>query len=486
MSEDLLRAVVDAPGVDLVRERLRDPAALVVTTGQQPGLFTGPLYTVYKALSAAALAQELEQRWKRPVVPLFWNAGDDHDYAEARWASWLDLNGELVTATLPERPADAPLTPLSRLALPPQVRQLLDQLEAGLPAGVERDQTVAWLRRNYAPGRTLAEAQAGALAELLAPFGIACLDSTHPGAKRAMAPFLLEALGRAAELDQALAEQASRLTAAGQAVTVPVGDGATLVFLEDGSGRDRLVLDGGAFVTRRSGARSTLAQLEAVAASEPERLSPNVLLRPVAESVLLPTVAYVAGPGELAYFGQCPPLFERLGVTAQTAVPRWSGLIVEPRVDRVLAKFGAELSELLEPGGALEARVVRSHVPGELVEAVERLRRAIDAEYDVILRGAVAIDPTLERPAGASRHNAHTGLNDLEKKLQGHLRKREATELAQIARARTAVLPAGKPQERVLTVAGWLARYGPDLLQAVKTQAGSWYAGALAARAGAS
>jgi uncharacterized protein YllA (UPF0747 family) len=258
------------------------------------------------------------------------------------------------------------------------------------------------------------------------------------------------------------------------------------VFLEEAASRDRLVLDGGGFVTRRSGARSSLAELQAIAARSPERLSPNVLLRPVVEGALLPTVAYVAGPGELAYFAQCEPLFQRLEVPAQMPVPRWSGILVEPRVDRVLQKFGADLAELLEPGTSLEARVVRYHVPSGLVDAGDRLRRAIDAEYARIVAAAVEIDPTLERPAGAARHNALTGLNDLEKKVQSHLRKREATELAQIARARTAVLPGGKPQERVLTAAGWLARHGTELLTDVREEATQWYADALAARAVAS
>ena len=486
VAENLLSALIDAPGIEPVRQRLKDPATLVVTTGQQPALFTGPMYTMHKALSAAALAAELQQRWERPVVPVFWSAGDDHDYAEARWASWLELSGDLVTVSLPDRPADAPLTPMSRLMLPHEVAGLLDQLEQSLPPGPNRDATLDWLRRHFAPGQYLGAANAGALAELLAPLGIGCFDSTHAAAKRAMAPVLVEALEQAQDLDRLLAQQATALAKEGRTVTVPVGEGATLVFLEDGDSRDRLVLDGGSFVTRRSGARASLAELRALAASSPERLSPNVLLRPVVESALLPTVAYVAGPGELAYFAQCTPLFQRLAVPAQTPVPRWSGILVEPRVDRVLEKFEADLPELLEPGNALEARVIRSQVPSALVEAADRLRRAIDAEYARIIAGAVDIDPTLERPAGAARNNALTGLNDLEKKVQSHLRKREATELNQIARARTAVLPGGKPQERVLTAPGWLARYGFELLSNLRDHAARWYSDALAARAVAS
>jgi bacillithiol biosynthesis cysteine-adding enzyme BshC len=476
----LLAALVDAPGVDAIQARLADPRVLVVTTGQQPGLFLGPLYTIYKALSASALAQHLERKWGRPVVPVFWAANDDHDYAEAQGTAWLDAAGEVKTGALPDRPADAPLTPMSRLPLPDEIVPLLDDFERDLPAGPDRDDTLERLRRFYRPGTTMGAAYSGALAEWLAPLGIACFDSSHAAAKARMAPVLLEAVRQAGDLDAALAERATLLEAAGASVTVPVGQGATLVFLEDGAGRDRLVVDGNAYVTRRSGSRAAIGDIERIAGSVPERLSPNVLLRPVVESFLLPTVAYVAGPGELAYLAQCEPLYAALGVTPQAPVPRWSGVLVEPRVDRVLDKFGATLEELLAPANALEARVIRSQLPAGLLDASARLRQAVDTEYAAILSAAIAVDPTLARPVGAARQHALTELADLEKKVQGHLRKREATELAQVARARNAVQPNDKPQERAIAWVSWIARRGPALLDEVRDAAAAWYRTALA------
>lgn len=476
----LLEAVIPAPGVEPLLERLRAPDVLLVTTGQQPGLFTGPLYTVYKALSAAAVARRLERAWNRPVVPLFWVAGDDHDFEEARSTSVLDISGGLQTLALADRPPDAPLTPMWRLPLGPEVTGLLERLRDTLPETPFRGGTTEWLGRHYRTGATVGQAFGTALAELLAPHGIPCFDPCHRSVKSAMAPYLLDALGRAAELDGALAVRAAELEQAGRPAPVPVGQGATLVFLEGASGRDRLVLDGDGFLLRRSGERLTQAELATLAAREPERLSPNVLLRPVVESALLPTVGYVAGPGELRYLEMCPPLYQRMGVERQEPVARWSGLVVEPRVDRVLGKFGATLDDLLAPGKALEAQVVRSRVPDSLLAAGQRLRDAIAAEYDTILRAAIEVDPTLERPVSGARHHAVTELEGVEKKVQGHLKKREATELAQIARAREAVLPGAKPQERVLNVAGWLGRFGPPFLDDVAAEVDGWYRNTLA------
>jgi uncharacterized protein YllA (UPF0747 family) len=112
LDPSLAGAFVPSPARDQLLERLRQPGALAVTSGQQPGLFTGPLYTVHKALSTAALARVLERRWDRPVVPIFWSAGDDHDFAEASQAAWIRADGALATASLPPRAPDAPLTPM--------------------------------------------------------------------------------------------------------------------------------------------------------------------------------------------------------------------------------------------------------------------------------------------------------------------------------------------------------------------------------------
>ena len=475
----LAEALVASPARDGALRKLRQPGALAVTTGQQPALFTGPLYTIYKALSTAALARILERQWQRPVVPVFWVAGDDHDFTEASQASWIAGDGTVRTASLPPRPPDAPLTPLYREPLGPSVTDILSQLEADLPPSEFRDQTMAWLRGNYQPASTVAGSFAAALAGLLAPAGVVCLESTHPSVKRLAARHLVRALGLARELDRDLEQRAEELSAAGSEPGVPVGDGATLVMLEGTQGRDRLVIDDGGFLTRRGRERYDLDALQRVAASEPERLSPNVLLRPVIESALLPTVAYLAGPAEREYLALSAPVYERMRIPRQLVLPRWSGVLVEPRVDRVLQKFQIELADLLDPSAGLEARLVRSHLPGEATHALETLRAALEAGYEALGRSASEIDPTLARPVQGVKHQALAGLQDIEKKLVQHLKRRQETELGQITKARALVLPDNKPQERTLTIAPFLARYGPALLRELDDAIETWYATAL-------
>lgn len=475
----LAEAFVPSPTRDAQLARLRRPDALAVTTGQQPGLFTGPLYTIHKALSAVALSRLLERRWNRPVVPVFWLAGDDHDFAEASTASWIAADGSLSSAALPPRPADAPLTPMYRQPLGAGVVPALAALANGLPMSEFRDGTLAWLERHYRPDATVAGSFAGAMAELLGPLGVLAFDSTHPAAKRAAAPHLVRALREAPALDEDLDRWAEAQGTAAHNSGITVGDGAALVMLEASLGRDRLIQHDGGFVTRRSRERFDPAAIRSIAADDPTRLSPNVLLRPAVESALLPTVAYLGGPGELRYLRLTPPIYDRLEIPRQLPLPRWSGVIVEPRVDRALDKFGVSLEELLAPPGPLEARLVRSQLPPEALASLERLRTVLEAEYGALERAAVEIDPTLARPAQSARQQALAGTQDIEKKLVQHLKRRQETELGQLARARGAVAPGGKPQERVVTVAPFLARYGPGLLEELAGAFETWYAGAL-------
>lgn len=475
----LADAILASPARESALERLAQAGAAAVTSGQQPGLFTGPLYTIYKALSTAGLARVLERQWQRPVVPVFWIAGDDHDFAEASHASWIGNDGSLRSAELPPRSPDAPLTPMYRQPLGAEIGKILELLESDLPASEFREWTVGWLRKHYRPEATVAESFGGALAELLAPAGIVCLDSTHPAAKRAAAGYLVRALGLARDLNRDLAHRAEDLQSAGLEPGVPIDEQATLVMLEAQQGRDRLLIEKEDFITRRSRERFTLPMLQRIAAAEPGRLSPNVLLRPVIESALLPTVAYLAGPGEMSYLPLARPVYERMRVPRQAVLPRWSGILVEPRVERVLRKFGIDLSDLLEPAGALEARLVRSQLPEAASHTLEALRHALTSGYDALVESATAIDPTLSRPVQGVKHQALSGLQDIERKLVHHLKRRQETELGQLAKARTLVLPDNQPQERVLTAAPFLARYGPSLIGELSEAIESWYATAL-------
>jgi len=446
---DVLAAVLPGPG----RDRLSGGEVLAVTTGQQPALFTGPLYTINKALSAIALARRLEQERGVPVVPVFWVAGDDHDFAEANHAWVLDREGEPVKIELRERPHEAPQLPLFREPCGAEIRAALDALDAALPEAECKPDVRHWLEASHKPDVSLADAGAEALHQLLGGRGLAVFRAHDRNAKRVAAPWLLRALGET------------------------LADGLTPVLVEGRLGRDRLRQDGAGFVTRRSGERFTRVELETIAADAPERLSPNVLLRPVIEAALFPTLAYVGGPGEMEYLPESAPLFRSLGVAPQAHVPRWSGLIIEARIDKVLSKHGLTPADFDGTPGALESRLAQADMPPDLAASLKALRENIESQYARISGEVRELDPTLERTAQSARNAALAGTNDIEKKLVASLKRSQGTLVSQLARARAALAPGGKPQERVLTAASFLARYGLVLLDEIDREVARWAAG---------
>jgi len=446
IADAIIEATLPGPG----RDRLAGGAVLVVTTGQQPGLFTGPLYTIYKALSAIALARRLERERHAPVVPVFWVAGDDHDFQEANHATYLNGMGEPATIVLRERATEAPALPLSRELCEPGIGAALERIREGTPDSEFKDGVLSWLAAAYRPDVSLADAAAFALQSLLGDRGLAVVRPYAASVKRAMAPWLLRGLDVALE------------------------DGLTPVLIEAAQGRDRLRRDGDAFVTRRSSERFGRGELERIAAEQPERLSPNVLLRPVVEAALFPTVAYMAGPGELEYLPEAAPIYRALDVPPQTPLPRWSGVLVEGRVDRVLERQGLSISDFAGPPGTVEARVVRDQLPGDVAESLEALRRELPAAYARLAAGVREVDATLERTVESARNAALAGTQEVEKKVVAALKRANDTLVGQIARARAALYPAGEPQERVLTYASMAIRYGPDLLAALDDEVARW------------
>jgi len=446
IAPEVLDAVLPGPG----RERLAAGEVLVVTTGQQPGLFTGPLYTIHKALSVVALAARLERERRVPVVPVFWVAGDDHDFAEGNHCAFLDAAGDARTLLLRDRPGDAPQLPLFRELCGADAERALEELRTGTPESEFKPAVLAWLAGAYRADANLADAFAAALQHLLGDRGLAVFRAHAPSAKRAAAPWLLKGL------------------------PLTLADGLSPVLIEGRLGRDRLRGEGDAFVTRRSGERFTTAQIGEIAATAPDRLSPNVLLRPAVEAALFPTVAYAAGPGELAYFPETAPCYAALDVPPQTAVPRWSGVLVESRVEKVLERFALGVEDLRPPAGALEGRIARAELPPDTLRLLERLRATLTAEYDALGAAAAAIDPTLERAVQSVRNQALGGTHDVEKKLVAAAKRAHETLTAQITRARAALFPLGTPQERSLTIASFLLRYGPALVDELAREVARW------------
>lgn len=438
----------------------------MVTTGQQAGLFGGPLYTLYKALSAVRLAAELERRLAQPVVPVFWVAADDHDFAEVGHVTAIDEQNVLHTIALPHD-AEAPPLPMAQQLLPPEVVAALDAFAATLPPGPFAAEAMARLRAHYRPGRSVAEAFQALMTDLLAPFDAVVVSSAHPALKRAAAPLLARELDAQSAHAALLARTTTALEGAGYAAQVPIAPDVSNVFHHGAGGRDRLVRADGSWVQRRSRERIADDALRALLRAHPEQFSPNVLLRPVVESALLPTLAYVAGPAELAYFAQIGCLFHAHGVEPPVVFPRHGLTLVDGKTRRMLDRHGLDVGAFDRSTADLLTHVVRATAPESVLTSLAALRRTIEERYAELAGLAAAIDPSLTRPLDGARRRALDGADAAERRILDRLRARDDVTQQQIRRAAAWLRPDGAAQQRRLNVFSYIGRYGPGVPTAV-------------------
>jgi bacillithiol synthase len=446
--------------------RLVDEGGYFVTTGQQPGLFTGPLYSLYKAFTAIRLAGVLEPLLGRSVLALFWIASEDHDWAEADHAHVLDVKNQIHTLRVTP-PAGAGQLPLHRIRLDSGIRDTVNGLLELLPESDFSPLVRDCLREAYAPGRTLPEGFHTVLAWVLRDLPILFVDAANPELKAASLPTLFREMEGAQEHEKLLARTAAGLEMAGYHVQVPILEGGVNLFLEGEKGRDRMYRDGNRFRLHRSGSLLSPDELRSRAGDDPSLLSPNVLLRPVVESTLFPTLAYVGGPGEVSYFAQLKELFQAHGIRMPIVRPRHSATLVERKVRKVLDKFGIAPDSLDRPHHELASEIARAELPEEIRRTLAEMRETLGKGAGSLARAAQEIDPTLKGPVTHARNAAFAALDEAERKILQAVKRENEVALDQIDKAQRHLFPLGRPQERVLNIFYYLIRYGPELVPAI-------------------
>jgi bacillithiol biosynthesis cysteine-adding enzyme BshC len=437
-------------------DRVVAAGGVVVSTGQQAALFGGPLYTIVKAIGALGVADALERATGVPTAVMFWAATDDADYEEAK-AAHFAVTGGLRTVSL--SPAARAGIPMSEMPMP-GVEQLVDELARACGSASAPD-AIEVARGCYTSASTLGMAYVRQLRAVLEPLGIAVLDASHAAVRRAAAPVLTRALERADAIEQALVERYAAIRKAGFSAQVEHVPGLSLVFTTGESGEKR---------------RLPIANARNAISGPPEQLSPNVLLRPIVERFIMPSAAYIAGPGELAYFAQVSAVADALDLSWPLALPRWSATLLEPRVERLLARLELSREELRDRHG-VERRLAKAKLPPEVVAALERLRRDVESSVAAL---ELADRDTLVPPAsvqGLRRSLLHR-VERAERRYIAGVKRREEALMRDIATATAALYPNGMRQERVLNWVPFLARYGPAFMEPMRGEA-TRYAAAL-------
>jgi bacillithiol biosynthesis cysteine-adding enzyme BshC len=446
-------------------ERIANGEGFVVTTGQQAGLFGGPLYTAYKVLTTVRLAHVLEDALRVPVAPLFWLPADDHDWEEVNHIGLLDAANQLKRIEL-QGEADVAVS-MARRRVGEGIGAALDQVAEVLPRNEFSKGVLELLTDAYAPDAYFADAFKQVIAHTFAPYDLLIVASSQPALKRFSVPLIARELEQTERHAGLLRSQTDRLLAAGYHEQVAIANDAANVLYEDEYGRERLVREGDAWLLRRTKRHFSHAEVLALLEAEPERFSPNVLLRPVVESHAFPTLGYVGGPSELSYFAQTGCLFAAHDVLMPLFFPRKSGDLVEAKIRKVLEKFDLEAHDLRRPFHELASQIARDELPQGVSAALQQLRRNITDGYGSLVDAASGIDRTLRGPLEGARNASHKQLEDAERKILQHLKKQNEIGLEQLRKASTNLFPGGERQERVLGTINYLGRYGEALLTGI-------------------
>ena len=437
------------PAARQAAARLASRDTVAVVTGQQAGAFGGPLFTLLKAITTIQLARRTESHHGVPAVPIFWVDAEDHDWDEVRSCTVLDAELHPRTITLPA-PDGAGELPVARLTLDGRVKDALGELEAALAATDFTAPLLASLGAVYKPGAGVADAFATWLESLLGPHGLVVFDSSDSAAKPFAASVFareLETPGRSAALAAAAGDRFAAIGHAPQ--VVPHADSVSL-----------FRLDGG-----RAPVKST--DVEALArrvADSPAIFSPNVLLRPVVQDTLFPTICYVAGPSELAYLGQLRGVYEHFGVPMPLMYPRASATLIDSAAARFLARYELPIEELQPRDEAALNRLLHSQLPAEIDQALKEAAEATRAAMQRVIDAMPALDPTLAGAAKTTLGKMEHDLKALESKVIQAAKRRDETLRRQFTRAQALIFPAGHPQERALGVVFFVNRYGPALV----------------------
>ena len=427
--------------------RVRREGGVVVTTGQQPGLFGGPIYTWTKAIGALALADALERATGIATAAIFWAATDDADFLEASFTVIARIGG---ADRLEHQEAPEPGTPMS-LAPLGDLQAQLTLLGTACGSGVD-PRPLETARRAYGdPRQTVGGAYVELVRALLAPLGVPVLDASHPAVAAVGDTVLREALTSAASVEQALERRTAELRDAGFEPQVEDMPGLTLVFGRDGTRKRRLAVN------------------EHV--GESTVLTPNVLLRPVLERAILPTVAYWAGPGELAYFAQASAAASAMGHEPPLAVPRWSCTLLEPHVLAVLERLGLQPEDLRHPHAA-ERRLAREAMDPRTAAGLAALRGNVAALGDRLgpEPRELGLDAVVQGAIGSLQHR----IDRLERRLLAGVARRETDRMRDLGTARGALHPFGGRQERTLNLTPILARHGTELLGEIHAAAAAY------------
>lgn len=438
---------------------LEQPGTLAITGGQQSGLFTGPLFVIYKAATAILAAKEAAAQLGRPVVPLFWIAGEDHDWDEVNHTFVLNRAGELAKIKV-DKP-EGPRASVSAITVGQdgwqQVTELLDGM---LQESEFKPQIMEFIRKSAETACCMSDAFAKLMGSLFGKFGLVLLDSADPALRALERPFFATLIERNDELESAYKQAAENITAAGYELQAEVTPGnANLFYIHEGA---RLLLhkSEAGFSDRKGTVSFTRDELLSVLKEHPERFSNNVLTRPLMQNYVLPVLATVLGQGEIAYWAIPHQAFGVVGDRMPLIMPRMSFTIIEGTLHKHMGKYGLSFNDVYAGLESKRKEWLAAQDELELERRFNEVKESFTAMYEPLIEQLGTIQAGLLKLGQNNKEKIIDQISFLQAKAQDAMEKQNEAALRQWERIELSLMPAGKLQERVYNVMYYLNRYG--------------------------
>ncbi len=444
---------------------LRDADAVAVVSGQQAGLFTGPLYTIYKALSAVKLAGCLRQR-NTKAVPVFWIAAEDHDFIEVAKAEIIGRDCQLKHVDI-STDLHREGQPVGRVVLDDSIQAIVDQLFELLPNSEFADDMKKLVQQSWQPGRGYVDSFATMMTALLGRYGLIFLDPLDPEMKKLAAPLYAAAVRQAPEIATAVEQRSRDLENAGYHAQVLATATSFPLFIHDENGARRALVrvENGNYQAKDTAQRYSIEDLAQLARHEPQRFSPNVTLRAVVQDYLLPTIAYYGGAAEIAYFAQTAEVYRVLERPATPILPRSSLTMIERHTGRVLERYGLTLADFFEGLEPVTKRVVEEYLGASTARSFAAAEQNVNQELDRLKTELHAIDPTLANALETGRKKIQYQLDGLRTRFVRAQMTRDEAAHRQLQRAADQLYPNKDLQERHINVTSLLARHGTYVIE---------------------
>ncbi|MFD2672328.1 bacillithiol biosynthesis cysteine-adding enzyme BshC [Marinicrinis sediminis] len=445
-------------------EALQDPQTLVVIGGQQAGLLTGPMMVIYKALTIIHTAREAEKRLDRKVVPVFWVAGEDHDFEEVHVTEILSPSGETVRIALDRELSSG--QSVSDIPIPQaHWDQVLEQLDGALLDTEFKPDIMARLRHIHASSSDLSEAFSRILAWLFQDYGLVLMDAADPQLRELESDMFVSLVQQQQPLSEALMQQAARLQSEGFALQAEPEAHAAHLFYQHENGRKLLFAEGEVFTDRKHTFQLSRTELEDIARQSPQKLSNNVFTRPLMQEFLLPVLGAVLGPAEIAYWGMLKPAFHLQDMRMPLLIPRQEFTLVEGTVQKHLRKYGLEAADIVERFADKREAWLREQDSLQVEERFTDAKKQFQEMYAPLVEMLQEIHPGIYKLGQTNLQKIQEQIEFLSQKAQDADQSRHTAALRQWDKMKMSLHPHDKYQERVYNVFAYLNKYGLKWLE---------------------